>query len=85
MIEWVVLVLFLGVPDGSPDMYLFTDPSFTTIQECNQSMLEPESVEAYTKKIVMEFQEFKEIKSIQCVNKELILKAIDNIKLGNSI
>ena len=44
MIEWVVLVLFLGAPTGMQDMYLFTDPSFTTIEECNQSMLEPESI-----------------------------------------
>ena len=52
---WIIVVLFATIgTDGKLDAYVFTEPSYTTKEECMRGALEPNNIKKFVAKLVSE-------------------------------
>ena len=53
--KWLVIVIFAGVtPDGSKDLYVFTNPTFDTQVQCQADKTDPAVVPILVKKVIQD-------------------------------
>lgn len=79
--NWLIVVLFAT---GLGDMYIFTEPTFETRQECMNTLTDPYHIRNYIKKLASEYSEPMPIELINCIE-EQTLKNILNNASGSSI
>ena len=70
--KWLIVVVFYTMQG---DIYIFTDPTFDTKEECVASIKDPAMVPVYSKKLVLEYGRLLPIQAISCLEE----KTIDNI------
>ena len=73
--KWLVIVVFANL---AGDIYIFTEPSFETREECMTTITNPESIYQYTQKLFLEYQEHKPISFVNCLQKDEIEKVLEN-------
>lgn len=62
-------------------VYMFTNPTFETREECIASIKNPEHVPTYVAQLLIEYGRPMPIKSINCIDEDLAKK----LMLGESI
>lgn len=87
--NWLVVVLFATM---AGDVYIFTTPKFETRQECIQTLKTPDTIVAYTQKLVREYGKRMPIKLINCLQEDEIRRLLEEdhlldqkIKKGESV
>tara|TARA_B100000035_G_scaffold35136_1_gene26585 strand:- start:2866 stop:3123 length:258 start_codon:yes stop_codon:yes gene_type:complete len=76
MLKILVVVLMAGMtPTGSQDLYIFTDPKFETIQECQK--WSQGNVPAIIFNVQREYGN-RPIKEIYCMREEMLEKYLVN-------
>lgn len=74
--KWLIVVLFYTLHG---DVYIFTEPTFETREECISSIKDPNMVPVYTKKLVMEYGRLLPIQAINCLQEDTIVEILDSI------
>ena len=69
--KWFIIVLFYTIHG---DIYVFTDPTFATREECIAAVKDPQNVPAYSQKLVLEYGRLLPIQAINCVNETVVNK-----------
>lgn len=75
--KWLVVVVFANIMG---DVYIFTEPSFDSHQECYATLTQPQEIKKYTQKLVEEYGSLIPIKAVNCLSEkqiEEILKSLD--------
>ena len=72
---WLVVVLFANV---AGDVYIFTNPTFETRDECMATLHNPENIAGYTAKLVEEYGRTIPIKAVNCLEKDEIKRILDD-------
>ena len=80
--KWLVVVLFATYHG---DMYIFTTPEFETRQECMTTLKTPDTIAAYTKKLMMEYGKQMPIRFVNCLQEKEIEKILTTVEQGKSI
>ena len=78
--KWFVFVMFVVNQPSDPNAYLFTTPSFDSLQQCQLSVSDLNQIPIYADKLAREFNGAPTIKSISCINEETV-KRIDEFVL----
>ena len=78
--KWFVFVMFVVNQPNDPNAYLFTTPSFDSLQQCQLSVTDLNQVPMYADKLAREFNGAPTIKSISCINEETV-RQIDEFVL----
>ena len=79
--NWLIVVVFAT---GLGDLYVFTNPTFETRQECMMTVTDPYHIKNYTKKLTEEYGQVMPIQFINCVE-EQELKRILNSAFSSSV
>ena len=74
---WLVVVLFANV---AGDVYIFTNPTFETRDECMTTLYNPENIAGYTAKLVEEYGRTIPIKAVNCLEEDEIKKIIQGVE-----
>ena len=72
--NWLVVVLFATM---AGDVYIFTTPKFETRQECMRTLKTPDTIVAYTQKLVKEYGRAMPIRLINCLQEDEIKRILD--------
>ena len=67
--KWFIVVLFYTLHG---DVYIFTDPTFDSYEECYGSITDPEAVPGYVQKLVFEYGRLMPIQALNCLNEDTI-------------
>ena len=68
--KWLIVAIFANI-EG--DVYIFTDPTFDTKIECEQSIRNPEMIPFYVQKIISEYNGTPpKLKTIGCLDEKTI-------------
>ena len=67
--NWLIIVM-LATFHG--DVYIFTEPTFETREECIQSLKDPEQIKLYTRKLILEYGKQMPIQLINCLEEKTI-------------
>ena len=82
--EWMLVVIFSGVvSNGMLDTFIFTKPTFKTVNECILAANNRNEIPKYIKRLYDEYGEFKEIQKIVCAEKKQIMEIIEKSKGQN--
>jgi len=85
MATWLVIVIFALAPgenfSADRDMYVFTEPSHNSKEECLGSTSDPEGIKMYIAKLFMEYGEPKKIQAVTCVEKEELKRILNEEKI----
>lgn len=74
--KWLVVVIFMNMTD----VYIFTDPTFDTKDECMTSIMNKKEIPGYIEKLYQEYGEAKSIRAINCLNEKTIKKILTQQK-----
>lgn len=66
--KWLIVVLFATM-EG--DLYVFTDPTFETQQECRAFITDREKIPMLVEKLNMEYGVPMPIQGVNCIQEEL--------------
>ena len=72
--KWLVVVLFANMQG---DVYIFTEPSFDTRDECVATLYDPKHIADYTMKLVQEYGRKIPIRAINCLDQDTIKEILD--------
>ncbi len=72
--KWVIVVLFYTIHG---DIYVFTEPTFDTREECIAAVKDTQNVPAYSRKLVLEYGRLLPIQAINCVNETVVNKIMN--------
>ena len=64
--KFVIVILFATMGD----LYVFTEPSFKTKNECMEFLLQEESRDLILTKLYMEYGKSKPIQALNCIEEE---------------
>tara|TARA_B100001287_G_scaffold136957_1_gene115273 strand:+ start:3442 stop:3684 length:243 start_codon:yes stop_codon:yes gene_type:complete len=78
--NWLIVVLFAT---GLGDMYIFTEPTFETRQECMLTLTDPYHIRNYTRKLASEYDEPMPIELINCIEEETLKRILNNASGGS--
>ena len=67
--KWLVVVMFATM-EG--DVYIFTDPSFDTREECTATLTQEQSVYNYTTKLFEEYGKPMPVLAVNCLDQNTI-------------
>jgi len=67
--KWFIVVLFYTLHG---DVYIFTEPTFDSYEECYGSITDPEAVPGYVQKLVFEYGRLMPIQALNCLNEDTI-------------
>jgi hypothetical protein len=73
--KWLVVVLFANI---AGDVYIFTEPSFDTRDECMSTLHDPKHIYNYTQKLLLEYGEVQPIRFVNCLQQDEIERIIIN-------
>ena len=75
--KWFIVVLFYTL---NGDVYIFTDPTFESYDECVGSITDPQAVPSYVNKLVMEYGYLIPIQALNCVDEGTVKQILNTIK-----
>ena len=67
--KWFIVVLFYTLHG---DVYIFTEPTFDSYDECYGSITDPEAVPGYVQKLVFEYGRLLPIQALNCLDEDTI-------------
>lgn len=67
--KWFIVVMFYTLHG---DIYIFTEPTFDTREECVASVKDPAKIPAYSRKLVLEYGRLLPIQAINCLEEKQI-------------
>lgn len=74
--KWLIVVVFYTLHG---DVYIFTDPTFDSREECIASIKDPDMVPVYTQKLVMEYGRLLPIQGLNCLQEDKIKEILDSV------
>lgn len=77
--KWFIVVLFMEWEQYP--IYVFTEPTFDSREECMESIKNPNHVPAYVSKLLLEYGRPMPIKGINCIDENLYRQLKDEITL----
>ena len=81
--NWLVVVLFATLYS---DIYVFTEPTFNSRDECMASVYNPADIKNYTYKLLLEYGEPMPILGINCLQEDEIKRLIEEeVDISNPI
>ena len=72
--SWAVVVLFATM---AGDIYIFTEPTFETRDECMATLYDPNSRNNMLKKLVMEYGKPMPIQAVNCLQTSEIKRLLN--------
>lgn len=72
--SWLVVVIFATFYG---DIYVFTEPTFDSRDECMTSVLNPADIKNYTDKLLQEYGEPMPILGINCLQEDEIKRLLE--------
>lgn len=69
---WFLVVLFMEWEEYP--IYVFTEPTFASREECMASAKNPEDIPKYLRQILVEYGRPVPIKGINCINEDIYKK-----------
>jgi hypothetical protein len=72
--KWLIVVLFQTM---AGDVYIFTDPTFDTRDECMASVYNKEDQKKYIQKLVMEYKKPMPIMAVNCLQEDKINEILE--------
>ena len=75
--KWLIVVIFYTLQG---DVYIFTDPTFDSREECVASLQDPAMVPVYTQKLVMEYGRLLPIQGLNCLQEDKIKEILDGVE-----
>lgn len=69
---WFLVVIFMDWEEYP--LYVFTDPTFESREECMASAVDPDDIPAYVGKLLMEYGRPMPIKGINCISEDIYKK-----------
>tara|TARA_B100001287_G_C22604802_1_gene492179 strand:+ start:755 stop:1015 length:261 start_codon:yes stop_codon:yes gene_type:complete len=81
--KFFIVVLFainVGSFDGSRDMFVFTEPTYTDQTQCEADITDPKVYPGLVQKLVLEYKQFKRIESVICIEEKELRRALQGIK-----
>jgi len=67
--KWFIVVLFYTLQG---DVYIFTEPTFDSYDECYGSITDPKAVPGYVQKLVFEYGRLMPIQALNCLDEGTI-------------
>jgi len=80
--KWFVVVLFAT---SQGDVYIFNKPSFETREECVATLYNPEKINAYLAKILIEYGRPMPIRLANCLQGDTIEQILNETKKKSRI
>jgi len=76
--KWLIVVIFSGIlPNGNLETFVFTKPSFDTVEECIIAANNPAEVPKYVRRLFFEYGgRVKDIQKIVCAQEDTIKEVI---------
>ena len=78
--KFFIVVVFAmsqtDLADGGRDLYVFTEPTYTTQQECEQDITDPEVYPGLVAKLISEYPEPKPIDAVVCVDERTLEQSL---------
>jgi hypothetical protein len=75
--NWLVVVMFATL---AGDLYVFTEPSFSTREECMSRLTDPASIEKMTRKLLEEYGRVMPIHLVNCIEEQEFKKILEDHK-----
>lgn len=79
--KWFIAVVFYTLQG---DVYVFTEPTFDTQQQCMASVTDPQQAQSYARKLVLEYGRLMPIQAIACIDEDTYLQ-LQTESLGERI
>ena len=73
--KFLVVVLFATM---AGDIYVFTEPKFDTREECIKTLKTPDTIVAYTQKLIMAYGKPMPIRLINCLQEDTIKELLQD-------
>lgn len=70
--KWFIVVIFMASEDYP--LYIFTDPTFGSREECIASVTNPNHIPGYVNKLAEEYGYVPNITGINCINEDIYSK-----------
>lgn len=67
--KWFIVVLFYTLQG---DVYIFTEPTFDSYDECYGSITDPQAMPGYVQKLVLEYGRLMPIQALNCLDEDTI-------------
>ena len=67
MSSWLVIVMFATLQG---DIYVFTEPEFPTREACMERLVNPQSIQKMTQKLLEEYGRVMPIHLVNCIEKD---------------
>ena len=80
---WFLLVLFAQWEEVPA--FVFTNPTFETQEECMESMQNRDQIQAYVRRLVIEFARPMPIVGVACINEEQLKRDLIPYLEGQAI
>ena len=72
--KWLIVVLFLLDPNADVtadrDLYVFTDPTFDSREQCELDIVDPAVYPALVHKLMLEYKYPRKIQNVFCVSEK---------------
>ena len=72
---WLIVVLFQTM---TGDVYIFTDPTFETREECMISIMNPDDQKKYVAQLTHEYGKVMPILAVNCLEEDQINKILNS-------
>ena len=84
--NWLIVVVFAVV---TGDVYIFTNPTFETRQQCLDSVRSTEDSQGYIRQLMREYGEVMPIAGVNCLQEDTIKEILEKhpdapVKKGSS-
>jgi hypothetical protein len=84
--KWLIVVLFQTM---AGDVYIFTDPTFDTRDECMASVYNKDDQKKYIQKLALEYKKAMPIMAVNCLQEDKINEILEKyqgeVKKGDSV
>lgn len=74
--KWFVIVLFYTLHG---DMYVFTEPTFDSREQCVASIIDPLEMPKYVQKLVLEYGRLLPIQALNCIDEETLKQIMEEL------
>lgn len=71
--KWLIVVVFQTI---TGDVYIFTDPTFDTREECMISVMNPDDQQRYVAQLTHEYGKVMPILAVNCLQEDTIKKIL---------
>lgn len=72
--SWFLVVIFMEWEQYP--LYVFTEPTFESKEECMASAMDPDEIPGYVSKLLLEYGRPMPVKGINCINEDILNKLI---------